>query len=416
MCSTPDRQPIIKFTGEATSRIKAKFFLLLDTKEPHKSRRQLFKDIGIANTTANRWIAERTRHCSPAVRRIGKHRRGPPEIIPNDILDMLLDHGRNPVRRLPLPMQMAYHNIDCHLRTLQRALWIRKNNARMYRCAVVSDLSESQCNTRIEYGNLHKDKTVEDFWQYIYFTDECHIDPSQWAHEQVLREEGTRLEPENLQEVPSSLKGCKVHCAAFVNWHKIGPLQFYNDEKAEPIMEVRQDPKPRRHPKHGNEEEYQQRLREWEANLPKKPDVKVPGNLMTQAYYTDKLLPGYVNAIRDAQIKGREHAILQEDNDPSHGTRSLNNVAAKLKKDKNIELLKHPANSPDLNPIEACWNILKQCIKRRFWRNLDEFRRIVLEEWSRIKIGEVRARISEMQWRCQQLTTNGGSRIKSDLW
>jgi len=32
---------------------------------------------------------------------------------------------------------------------------------------------------RVEYAQEHQDKTVDGFWQYIYFTDEAHIDPAQ---------------------------------------------------------------------------------------------------------------------------------------------------------------------------------------------------------------------------------------------
>src|SRR5256885_13932524 len=42
-----------------------------------------------------------------------------------------------------------------------------------------------------------------------------------------------------------------------------------------------------------------------------------------------------------------------------HGTRSKNNVARKLKETNFIKILRYPAQSPDLNPTEGIWNILK---------------------------------------------------------
>jgi hypothetical protein len=48
------------------------------------------------------------------------------------------------------------------------------------------------------------------------------------------------------------------------------------------------------------------------------------------------------------------HTIcFQEDNGPSHGTRSTNNVCARLKRTSYLTLLVHPAQSPDLNPKEG---------------------------------------------------------------
>ena len=91
-------------------------------------------------------------------------------------------------------------------------------------------------------------------------------------------------------------------------------------------------------------------------------------------------------------------------------------MAQKLKKENWISNLVHPAQSPDLNPTEAIWNILKQRIRRRTWRSLEELKMILQEEWSKITMQEVRARILEMPARCKSLIKTGGGPIKSSLW
>ena len=74
---------------------------------------------------------------------------------------------------------------------------------------------------------------------------------------------------------------------------------------------------------------------------------------MINKYYTEKLLSGYLKIIDEAKQAGRR-ALLQEDNDSSHGTIGKgDNLAKSFKKQHNIELLKHSAQSPDLNPHEA---------------------------------------------------------------
>ena len=43
-----------------------------------------------------------------------------------------------------------------------------------------------------------------------------------------------------------------------------------------------------------------------------------------------------------------------------------------------------PSNSPDLNPIENLWSIVKTNVERRRPTNLDELRRFMVEEWDNI--------------------------------
>jgi hypothetical protein len=62
------------------------------------------------------------------------------------------------------------------------------------------------------------------------------------------------------------------------------------------------------------------------------------------------------------------------------------------------------------------WNILKQRIRKREWHTLKELKEIILEEWDRITMDEMRARISEMRRRCEQLVEISGQGIKTELW
>jgi hypothetical protein len=124
--------------------------------------------------------------------------------------------------------------------------------------------------------------------------------------------------------------------------------------------------------------------------------------------------------------------LLLEDNDGSHGHGRQSKakpwdktnpydfprpgLATKLKADNWIALFRHPPQSPDLNPIEACWNILKQRLQNREWWSLEELKEVIQDEWSKITIAEIRARISDMPRRCKLVAETGGKAIKSAQW
>lgn len=145
---------------------------------------------------------------------------------------------------------------------------------------------------------------------------------------------------------------------------------------------------------------------------------------MTMEYYTGHQLPGYCERVRWLRTTyGR--GILQEDGDSSHGKirskedqeAGIQNMATQLKIDNEIETLEHPPQSPDLNPKEAIWNLLNERVHQRDWNNQYELRTVIQEEWDRIKLSEIQARIAEMPWRCHMLREGNHTKlIKSKLW
>ena len=142
-------------------------------------------------------------------------------------------------------------------------------------------------------------------------------------------------------------------------------------------------------------------------------DPQPKGNKITQKYYIKRLLLVYIKKLQE-----NSKNILQEDNDSLYGTRSENNVARKLKERNLIKTLRHPIQSPDLNPSEGIWNILKLRVRKQYgdWRTINELKKMILKEQDKIILDEIRARIVEMPTRCKMLVDNDGERIKSKLW
>ena len=94
---------------------------------------------------------------------------------------------------------------------------------------------------------------------------------------------------------------------------------------------------------------------------------------MTQKYYVDRLLPLYIKAIESMRLIDNKPWLLQEDGDPSHGMRKRG-LAQEYKEAHYIQNLVHPAQSPELNPIEGIWSIVKQRLCHRIFDSEEEIK------------------------------------------
>jgi hypothetical protein len=414
---TPTRSPIKRH--EYSTNRKYRFFLKHEESAGIASFASICADVEITTPCGRKWLKKRDELGDLAWHKTRKlsNKLGEPEHATKEEIQAIISPSRNPVRDQCLEAQINFLQINLKPRQVRNRLKKDTNGGGIYKAAFVGkELSQKNIEERIKYGKLWRPYTLSEHWWWIFFTDEAHIDPSSMAAPTVARELGKRYKPENIAQRPKK-KGTKWHIAGWVNWWgKSERLIFYNDEedyKEQPPM----PPKPRHRPKTESPEEYKQRLKEWEALKPHKVDVKVGGNHMTQKYYTEILLPVYIDALHKARCYHDESAqwVFQEDGDPSHGIKK-DGLARELKNANWITNIKHPAQSPDLNPMEGIWNIIKQRLRRRVLRTDEEWRAAIEEEWGKITLEEIRDRIRDMPRRCDLLVKTGGKPIKSKLW
>jgi hypothetical protein len=329
-------------------------------------------------------------------------------------LKALVSPSQNKVRKYPLSTQIEFHHLNVHERTLQCSLYRSTRHAQRYKQRYVrKKLTLSQRQKRLNYRKEHVGKSVHDFWQYVIFTDEAHFDPGSAQQGRILREAGTALEPENIQE-RGEKKGNTLHFAAWCTYNdKAESLIFYNNESEQDINPA--PPRKPRRSKYITDEQYNQEILAWEAEKGRTQHVKPKGNAMTQKYYCDKHLPIYIDVIAQKRLQEPEPWQLVEDGDPSHGTRGMS-LAQQMREGNWIVNLPHPPNSPDLNPQEAVWNILKQRVRLHTWNSMEELKRILQAEYRETTQEQIRKRIDEMPGRCQRLVNTNGGPIKSQIW
>jgi hypothetical protein len=124
---------------------------------------------------------------------------------------------------------------------------------------------------------------------------------------------------------------------------------------------------------------------------------------MTAQRYVDTL-QGYL--FTGCRGFDTQKAVFQQDNATSHTAKLTKSFFAL----KNLTVLPWSANSPDLNPIENIWAILKQNVERRVVRNKEELVKVVEEEWSKINQDLICKTIDSMPKRIAQVLERGGKK------
>lgn len=105
--------------------------------------------------------------------------------------------------------------------------------------------------------------------------------------------------------------------------------------------------------------------------------VRVHG-IMKKENYVDILRDNMQKSARSLAL-GRRW-VFQQDNDPKHTSK----LVQQFLKDTKTKVLEWPAQSPDLNPIENLWRVLKVNVHARKPRNLDQLEQFAMEEWAKI--------------------------------
>ena len=120
--------------------------------------------------------------------------------------------------------------------------------------------------------------------------------------------------------------------------------------------------------------------------------------------------PKYINlleeALQDIQVHAGPLSTLSfaQDNAPSHIAR----ITRSFLHSKRIEIIDWPPYSPDLNPIENVWSILKYRLSMRNIADFHDLRKAIEAEWDALSDQTIRDCCMNMDDRLMEVIQNGG--------
>lgn len=123
----------------------------------------------------------------------------------------------------------------------------------------------------------------------------------------------------------------------------------------------------------------------------------------------------YQNVLREQLLPtvqeqfGDQQCLFQHDGAPCHKAK----VITKWLREQNIEILgPWPGNSPDLNPIENLWSIIKRRVDKQKPTNSDKMQALIVQEWTAISQDLVQKLIESMPGRIAEVLKKKGQHCK----
>jgi transposase len=249
---------------------------------------------------------------------------------------------------LQLSLAFSHWNVSEH--TIRHAL--EKRGFRRYAARLKPPLTETNRRKRLAWAYEHKDWTREQ-WSLILWSDESWITGGHHRRIYVTRRPGEELDPTCVIEKHRKRNGW-MFWGCF-NGETKGPGIFWE--------------------------------KEW-------------GTIRAESY-CERIVPiveGWINTIE--RQTGRR-LIFMQDGAPAHAAQlTLDELHA-----RRIVFIYWPPYSPDLNPIEAVWNWMKNYIEAKWGPNTKlsyaRLRDAVKEAWDAVPVEFLRQLIDDMPKRCQ---------------
>lgn len=285
-------------------------------------------------------------------------RSGRPSIITNTDERNLIN-ATSQYRNMSLREILTDNGINVSRSTARRIL--HRHGIRGRIAAKKPGLTSRQAEIRLAWCNDHINWSIND-WQKIIFSDEASVEIGGRSRTTIVwRMKGDRYKPQFT--VPTFRSGRKsiMVWACFAGGEK-GPLVFMKERNGAGAINARR--------------------------------------------YVEVLKEHLIPFRRELIARFGDEIIYQDDNAPIH----MAQYTREWMRSENINRLQWPSQSPDLNPIENIWKILKDNVQQRRPppRTYEALKAALQEEWERLDVSIFMNVINSMQNRMIQVIDNNG--------
>lgn len=135
------------------------------------------------------------------------------------------------------------------------------------------------------------------------------------------------------------------------------------------------------------------------------------GGGVNASCYQEQVLDSVLLPFLDSLGPNGYDYVFQQDNAPCHTAKSTKEWFASA----GIELFPHPPSSPDCNPIENVWFLLKSEIQKRrhMPTSVNELKEAIYEAWENLRQEDIDACILAMPRRMKEIIKQRGGNIKA---